>query len=70
MTGYDHPLVGKVALLKSGGPAMTIFRMRRFSGAPAGAQVVEAEWFDTSGHLQRDAFDLRELVLLDTTTNP
>jgi hypothetical protein len=49
---------------------MTIFRMRRFSGAPAGTQVVEAEWFDTSGHLQRDAFDLRELVLLDTTTNP
>lgn len=59
----DDP-IGAIAILRSGGPAMTVYRMP--SSGPSGSEsiFVETEWFDAAGHLQRDRFDRRELVIL------
>lgn len=50
--------VGNVVLLKSGGPAMTVFKPR---AAVLGEFLVECEWF-AGAELHRDVFDQRELL--------
>lgn len=54
-------LIGSVALLKTGGPAMTVWEVRPRAGR---SDLIHTEWFAADGHLRKDCFDVRELVIL------